>query len=100
MSDFPFGDEPDDLDYWRLCDELNIYEATLLTLGFSPGKLKDVERWDWNNRPRGYEPTKTAIRNALRGGRIRGTIELESDFIKGEEQPILGSVSVSIGNFC
>lgn len=95
MDDSWPGDEPDDLDYWRLCDELNIYEATLLTLGFSPGKLLDVERWDWKKRPRGYEPTKTAIRNALRSGRIRGTVNLEEDFIKGEEQPIPGSVALS-----
>ena len=43
MPDSSFEDEPDDLDYWRLCDELSVYEAALLTAGHSPGKLSEVE---------------------------------------------------------
>lgn len=79
MIDSSIEDEPDDLDYWRLCDELSICEAALLVAGHSPGKLAYVEQWDSDKRPKGYEAAKTAIKNALRGGRIAGAIELEQN---------------------
>ncbi len=74
--------ELDDLDYWRLCDELSVYEAALLTVGKSPGQFVDVEQSSYDKQPVGYKAAKTAIRNALRAGRIQGTIEpdLERDF--------------------
>jgi hypothetical protein len=96
MSDSWDEEEPDDLDYWRLCDELSIYEAALLTAGHSPGKLSDVERRTTENRPRGYEAAKTAITNALRGGRIKGMVEPEygSD-INGNDYPIAEKVGLN-----
>ncbi len=89
-------EEPDDLDYWRLCDELSIFEAALLTAGQSPGKLPHVENWEAHDRPSGYEAAKTAITNALRGGRIKGTIELatwDGDF--GKPEPIQDTVALT-----
>ena len=96
MPDPSFEDSPDDLDYWRLCDEMSIYEAALLIAGQSPGQLPHVENWDTDKRPRGYEAAKSAITNALRGGRIRGTIEQQStNDVNGFPEPIQDSVSVS-----
>jgi hypothetical protein len=88
-------DEPDDLNFWRLCDELSVYEATLLTVGQSPGKLVDVERWNFEKRPRGYEAAKTAIKNALRSGKIKGTIEPDiAGGFNDDPEPIFGTVNL------
>lgn len=70
----------DDLDFWCLCDELTIQEAALLVVGVSPAKYGSVERMTVAQRPRGYEAAKSAILNALRGGRISGTIVPETGF--------------------
>jgi hypothetical protein len=92
----PSSDEAlDDLDYWRLCDEMSVCEAALLIAGKSPGQMPYVEKWDTEKRPGGYEAAKTAIKNALRGGRIKGTVEPEfADDFNGNSQPIPDTVSV------
>ncbi len=64
MADFWSEDEPADFDYWRLCDELSVFDAALLTAGHSPDKFPYVENWETDKRPRGYEAAKTAITNA------------------------------------
>lgn len=95
-DDFSPEEKPDDMDYWRLCDELNIYEAALLTTGHSPGNFPYVENWETHKRPSGYEAAKTAITNALRGGRVKGTIELAThNDINGHPYPIPDSVALS-----
>lgn len=89
-------EEPDDLDYWRLCDELSVTEAALLVAGHSPGQFPYVESWEPHKRPRGYEAAKTAITNALRGGRIKGTAEPATcEDINGFPEPIPNSVALS-----
>ncbi len=96
MSDLWPDEEPDDLDYWRLCDELSISEAALLLAGHSPGKFPYVEDWETHKRPHGYEASKTAITNALRGGRIKGTTEPANwHDINGNPEPIPNSVGLS-----
>lgn len=72
----PFlDDDLDSLDYWRLCDELNIVQAALLIAGSDPGKDQEyVENWQPDKRPAGYDAAKTAITNALRSGKIDGKI--------------------------
>lgn len=95
MSPEPFELEDDDFDYWRLCDELSIFEAALLIAGASPSQNHHVENWDVGKTPLGYEAAKTAITNALRAGRIKGTIEPEyiSSFNR-EDEPIPDSISL------
>lgn len=85
----------DDLDFWRLCDELTIKEAALLVAGMSPAEFAAVENWSIDKRPPGYEAAKSAITNALRGGRIEGEVEPEfdSDF-NGNPTPLGGTVSI------
>ncbi len=56
----------EDLDYWRLCDELNIIQAALLVVGEDPTCAERTEEWDVDKRPKGYEAAKTAISHALR----------------------------------
>lgn len=61
------------VDYWRLCEELTIIQASLLIVGEDPGPIwSDVERWDINERPRGYEAVKHALLCALNSGGIKG----------------------------
>ena len=63
----------DGLDYWRLCDQLDIVQAALLVCGHDPSVDQSyVEKWTPDNRPPGYEAAKTAISNALRKGLIEG----------------------------
>jgi len=96
MDDFGAKDKPDDFDCWRLCDELSVFEAALLTAGHSPDKFSYVENWEPDKWPRGYAAAKTAITNALRGERIKGTIELAtSTDINGNPYPIPDSVTLS-----
>lgn len=67
----------DNLDYWRLCDELNVFQAALLTIGLNPS-AQDIaycENWPPHERPHGYEAAKTAIANALRKGTIAGQLK-------------------------
>jgi hypothetical protein len=65
----------DSLDYWRLCDELSVIQAALLTAGCDPSSDHGyVESWDLEKRPPGYEAAKTAISNALRRGAIIGRL--------------------------
>lgn len=49
------------LDYWRLCEELNIVQAALLVVGDNPDLAKYVEGHQVEKRPQGYEAAKTAI---------------------------------------
>lgn len=66
----------EELDYWRLCDELGVLQAALLTVGVDPsGELGAYcETWKQHERPHGYEAAKTAIANALRRGAIKGQL--------------------------
>jgi hypothetical protein len=65
----------EDLDYWRLCDELSIVQAALLIAGRAPSSdAAYIEGWEAEKRPLGYEAAKTAISNALRRGAISGKV--------------------------
>lgn len=87
--------ELDDLDYWRLCDELSIKDAALLVVGENPVECSAVEEWPTDQRPRGYQAARTAITNALRGGRIEGEVLPEQiEKYDGDGEPIPGTVSV------
>src|SRR5579871_5919654 len=60
------------LDYWRLCDSLSIFQATLLIIGEDPASNSAyVEQWAKSERPTGYEATKTALINAIKSGEIK-----------------------------
>ena len=65
----------DGLDYWRLCDQLDIIQAALLVCGQDPSvDQADVEHWNIDKRPIGYEGANAAISNALREGLIEGHV--------------------------
>ncbi len=56
----------DELDYWRLCEELNVAQAALLVVGEVPTYWQFVENWETNKRPKGYDASRTAIVHALK----------------------------------
>ncbi|MCP5017691.1 MAG: hypothetical protein GY938_20830 [Ketobacter sp.] len=56
----------ENLDYWRLCEELNIVQAALLVVGEDPTIAEYAEDWEVQDRPKGYEAAKTAICSGLR----------------------------------
>jgi hypothetical protein len=65
----------DVLDYWRLCDELNVIQAAMLIAGEDPsGGSGSAKDGNLQTRPTGYEAAETAISNALRLGSIKGRL--------------------------
>jgi hypothetical protein len=69
------GPKMEALEYWRLCDELNIVQAALLVVGHDPSvDAEYIENWGVEKRRLGYEAAKTAISNALRRGKVAGTL--------------------------
>ena len=56
----------EELDYWRLCEELNIVQAALLVIGEDPTCAEYTEDQEVHNRPKGYEAAKTAIYSGLK----------------------------------
>jgi len=90
--------ELDALDFWRLCDELSIIQAALLTIGVNPESTEGVYCEDWKpeERPKGYEAAKTAITNALRKGVIEGRLTpiVEFDWNGQPNGYIDGSINI------
>ena len=88
----------EDIDRWRLCGELTVIQAALLTVGIDPtGTQELVEKWKPDERPPGYEAIRTAIKNALRDGAIEGTRvpRYEIDINGYPYEEIEGSVDVT-----
>ena len=56
----------EELDYWRLCEDLNIVQAALLVVGDKPNLAEYTEDHEVHKRPLGYEAAKTAITGALK----------------------------------
>lgn len=56
----------EELDYWRLYDELKIVQAAMLIVGEASNLSEYIEGWEVEKRPEGYETAKTDIVNALK----------------------------------
>ncbi|MEQ8441748.1 MAG: hypothetical protein RIM33_04875 [Alphaproteobacteria bacterium] len=69
----------DDFDYWRLCDDLSVYQAALLVVGVDPAVEAYVEHNNIEKRPYGYEAAKSAIINALKRDSLVGALAWESE---------------------
>jgi hypothetical protein len=68
------GPKMEALDYWRLCDELNVIQAALLVVGCDPsGNEESIELYP-DKSPPGYQAAKIAISNALCRKEIAGQI--------------------------
>lgn len=72
----------DEFDYWHLCDTLNVKQAALLIAGEDPSSAQyHVESWPPDKRPKGYEPAKSAICNAISRGVFPAFKREETDFV-------------------
>ena len=80
----------EEMDYWRLCEDLNIVQAAMLVVGEDPSCAKYIEDWEVENRPKGYEAAKTAISAGLKNFVLyRQTIddlESQSDHLRVEHR--------------
>jgi len=78
-DDDDFGPSIDDLDYWRLCDEVSVVQAALLVVGVDPSECENtIDHQHPASRPRGYNAAKAALVNAVNGKRLAATI-IESE---------------------
>ena len=82
----------DELDHWRVCDELSVREAALLFAGVDPAGEAGAycEDSKVHERPRGYEAAKSGITSALRRGSIKG------QFVPDYDTDINGNLSGEI----
>jgi len=73
----------EELDYWRLCEELNIVQAALLVVSEEPSCAEYVEDLEVHKRPKGYEAAKTAICAGL-----NNFIFYETEYSKFEKESL------------
>jgi len=73
----------EELDYWRLCEELNIVQAALLVVGEEARRAEYVEEQQESGRPKGYEAAKTAI-----CGGLKNFIFYETEYSKFEKETL------------
>ncbi|MBC8504805.1 MAG: hypothetical protein H8D34_08100 [Chloroflexi bacterium] len=87
----------EEIDYWRLCEELNVIQAALLIVGEAPSATQDyVEDWQPDTRPKGYDAAKAAISRALLNKVISGKLEshYEYDMNGNPSGRIDGSINI------
>lgn len=66
----------ENLEYWKLCDQLTIMQAALLVVGVDPSSEAGMfcESHDSHERPGGYDAAKNAIAGGLRAKAIKGRL--------------------------
>jgi hypothetical protein len=71
----------DDLDFWRLCDELTVPQAAALIVGLSPSSEEGArcEGWAPYEQPRGYAAARTAMVHAIQSGKLRATVRHDAE---------------------
>jgi hypothetical protein len=76
------------LDYWRLCDELSVIQAALLTIGVDPATSQTwIESAQPDNRPTGYDAARAAITHAILSGKLRARIRRRAWERGWDEEP-------------
>ncbi|GAC1622245.1 MAG: hypothetical protein NVS9B10_05980 [Nevskia sp.] len=69
----------DEMDYWRLCDELTVIQAALLVVGADPaGNQEWVLTQEAPNRPRGFDAAFAALKNSIGSKTLKATIRRSS----------------------
>lgn len=63
------------LDYWKLCDELNIIQAALLILDLDPAKNEDyIMQWEPQHLPEGFSAIFAALKGAVSSKALPATV--------------------------
>jgi hypothetical protein len=88
----------DDLDYWRLCDEVSVVQAALLIVGEDPAVAQEyIADWQPEKRPKGYEAVKAALVNAIQGKRLHAIVpQVKDEF--GTVGPLWEGAKISVDN--
>jgi hypothetical protein len=75
----------DSRDRWKLADELNVYQIALLIVGRDPGEFEHVyyQNWDTDLQSEAA-PYLNAIKNAVRGGRIKAELSRDGGYNGGQ----------------
>jgi hypothetical protein len=90
-----FGSAMDSLDYWRMCVDLSVIQCILLIIGVDPKHTElDVET-NLSSRPDGYEAVSTAVKNAIRRGKLRAHVIHQGCDYGWLEEPISPDVEVA-----
>jgi hypothetical protein len=70
----------DELDHWRLCDEVSVVQAALLIVGEDPSERQGyIEKEQPKNKPSGYDAVRAALANAIKGNRLPANISHVDD---------------------
>ena len=63
----------EEMDYWRLCDELTVVQAALLVVGANPSTDQEyVIGWEPYQRPNGFDAAMAALTHAILAGSPSG----------------------------
>ena len=65
----------DEMDYWRLCDEVSVLQAAVLIVEENPSEYRSLRVDSDLDSPEGFYPAFTALCNAIRGKRLKASIE-------------------------
>jgi hypothetical protein len=77
--------EMEEMDYWRMCDELSVFQAALLILGLDPTDHQTLLRETDQKFPAGFYPVFTALCNAVKGERLKATISFYPGYNNEDE---------------
>lgn len=87
----------DSVDIWRLCEDLSIFQAVMLSLGYDPSAISshNIQSIPYEKYPQDYDALKRLILSAIDKGMVEGKIIYESDF-NGNEYLCLDESQVNI----
>lgn len=86
------------MEYWKLCERLTVFQATLLIIGLDPENSQSREVEHKSDSPRGYGAAKTALINAAREGGLEAKVVPETEHDHNGERmgEIPGSVDLDL----
>lgn len=76
----------DAMDYWRLCDDLNVIQATLLILYKDPSNGNEDYVLDWqpDKRPKGFDAVYSALRGAINAKALSAKVVYSGEMVSYE----------------
>lgn len=68
------------IEFWKLCETVSVFQATMLILGVDPGNETSHETERRTGLVEGYGAIKTALLAAIRSKQLRATVEEVSEY--------------------
>lgn len=84
------------IEYWKLCESLTIFQATMLIIGLDPGNTRSHSVERSTDPVEGYGAVKTALLAGVKSKKIQAEIEEEYDYDeRGEPHGVIpGTIDV------